>query len=265
MVLFGDLFLPEEERRKKFGELVRQGKYEEAEDALHRLNRGVYIGDFIYGASDGITTTFAVVAGAAGATLSPAIVIILGIANLVADGFSMGASNFLSIRAQNEFAHTQRNKEEWEIEHYPQQERSQLKALVKKKWNVSDEFAGQIMEAVAKDPDQWTNFMMQEELSLQEESEENPFRHGVATFFAFVVAGAIPLLPYIFGNNPHYHFLLASIGAAIAFFVVGAARTLVTDEHPIRGGIEILLIGGSASIVAYILGAFVKSLFGVGL
>src|SRR3989338_8608795 len=107
MAFLSHLFSKEETRKQRFVALVQQGKYKEASDEWHGLHHGKYLEDFVYGANDGIITTFAVVAGAAGALLSPGIIIILGIANLLADGFSMGASNLLALRSGRDFVKLQ--------------------------------------------------------------------------------------------------------------------------------------------------------------
>lgn len=167
-----------------------------------RFRQGAYIGDFVYGANDGIVTTFAVVAGAAGALLSPGIVVILGFANLLADGLSMGASNFLAIRTEHELAKTRRE-------------------LV------------------------------------------TPFQHGLVTFGAFITAGVVPLLPYLFGFSSTQQFFISSFLAALMFFGVGAARTFVTKGSFLKAGFEVLLIGGVAAFVAYGVGWGIKTLFGI--
>jgi VIT1/CCC1 family predicted Fe2+/Mn2+ transporter len=179
---------------------------------FEKFKKGVYIGDFVYGANDGIVTTFAVVAGATGAFLPQGVIIILGLANLFADGFSMGASNYLALRSQ--------------------------KALrdVRGGNGVSD-------------TDGNTSHLVQ---------------HGVITFFAFVIAGSIPLLPYLFSmSNPRTAFLLSGVLAALTFWFVGAARTLLTGGNPWKAGMEILMIGGLASGVAFVIGWAVKTSFGI--
>src|SRR3989344_3791694 len=94
---------------------------------------GTYVGDFIYGAIDGSVTTFAVVSCVAGASLSANIVIILGLANLFADGFSMAVGNYLSTRSSNEFVQNERKREEWEVEHYPEGEVEEVRQIFRKK------------------------------------------------------------------------------------------------------------------------------------
>lgn len=167
-----------------------------------RFRQGTYIGDSVYGANDGIVTTFAVVAGATGALLSPGVIVILGFANLLADGFSMGASNFLAIRTEDE---------------------------------------------VAKRPSEIAT----------------PFQHGVVTFGAFLIAGVVPLLPYLFSISTGQQFFASSLLAALTFFGVGAARTFITKGNFFKAGLEMLVIGGIAAFVAYGVGWGVKALFGI--
>lgn len=257
-----DIFQSEETRKKRYAALVKEGKFKEAEEVLHRLHRGTYIADFVYGANDGIVTTFAVVAGATGALLSPGIIIILGIANLIADGFSMGASSFLSLRSEKAFVSMQRRKEEWEVENFPEIELRETEGILRK-WNVPEFAVGPAVKAIAQDKKRWVDWLMREELGLREEGPGSPFSHGLATFAAFLVAGIIPLVPYIFQTAPESQFLFSAVLAGAAFFGVGAARTLVTDESAIKGGLEILFIGGLAAVVAYSVGWFIKSIFGI--
>lgn len=179
---------------------------------LLRFKQGVYIGDFVYGANDGIVTTFAVVAGATGALLSPGIIIILGFANLLADGFSMGASNFLAIRSQKEV---------------------ELRQKLKSGQKISP--SGILA----------------------------PLQHGAVTFSAFLVAGFIPLIPYVSSTPPGLQFVLSGVFAATMFFLVGASRTLITKGRWFMEGVEMLLVGGLASVVAYGVGWGVKTMFGI--
>lgn len=257
MVWSSHMFQNEEEEKRKYRELVGVKKYREAEEQWHRLHRGTYIGDFVYGAHDGIVTTFAVVSGATGALLPSGVIVILGFANLVADGFSMGASNFLSVRSEREFIRMQREKERWTIENFPELEKEETRAIFREH-GFPEEIVEPATIAIAENKDRWLSFMMREELGLQEE-ETNPFLHGCATFGAFLVAGCIPLIPYLFSFEPDKQFFLSSALAALTFFGVGVTRTLVTRSNPLKAGLEILLVGGFASMVAYIIGWAVKN------
>lgn len=163
-----------------------------------------YLRDLVYGAIDGIITTFAVVAGVAGAELSARTVLILGVANLLADGFSMGAGNYLGIRSE---------------------------------------------EAARK---------------AQDEPPVEPFalRHGVATFLAFLVAGSVPLVPYVFGVPLDARFTVAVVLTLATLFVVGAMRTYVTRLGFWRSGTEMLLVGAGAAAVSYVVGKLLAGLNG---
>ncbi len=260
--MFLDLFQSEEERKKKYGELVKAGKYAEANALWHRLHHGTYIGDFVYGANDGIVTTFAVVAGTAGASLPSVVVIILGLANLLADGFSMGASNFLSLRARKDFTRLQKKREEWGVEHFPEAEREETRSMFRQ-WGFPKEVIESAVLGISRDKKKWVDFMMREELGLHENDSDRPLKHGMATFGAFVVAGFIPLIPYFFGGTMLNAFLISSLLAGLAFFGIGAARTLVTEGNPFPKGLEILFIGGLAATVAYVSGWTIKTLFDI--
>ncbi len=258
-----DEILREEEKKKQYLALAENKKFRDAEEAWHRVHGGTYIGDFVYGATDGIVTTFALVAAAAGASLSPLVVVILGLANLFADGFSMGASNFLSLRSKREFAKFERRKEEWEVDNFPEIEREEVRNIMKY-WGVPSEAVESATNAITRDKKKWVDLMMREELEIQESDGASPLNHGFATFVAFLVAGSIPLVSYVFRVVPLNHqFIVAALLSAITLFLVGAARTLVTAESPWKAGMEILLVGGFASVVAYAVGFAVKTIFGV--
>src|SRR3989344_5105467 len=109
-------------------------------EMVHAKKEGAYLADFVYGANDGIVTTFAVVSGAVGAGLSPVVIIILGFSNLVADGISMGMSNFLSLRSKKSFEKRERTREEYEVEHFPEEERREV-AHVVVKWGIPEDHA----------------------------------------------------------------------------------------------------------------------------
>ena len=156
---------------------------------------GGYIAEVIYGANDGIVTTFAVVAGVAGAALDPTIVLILGVANLLADGFSMGMSNYLSQRSEADYQAAQGNT------------------------------------TTVDRPAVYT---------------------AAVTFLSFVIAGWAPLVPYAFGVSATFQ--LSVLVTGVAFFSVGASRTLVTNRRWYAAGGEMFAIGMLAAGVAFTTG-----------
>ena len=139
--------------------------------------------DFIYGSIDGAVTTFAVIAGVVGASLSPTIILILGFANLFADGFSMAAANFQSAKARNQFIEMKRKQEEWEIDNKTEQEKDEIREIYKKK-GFKDEFLEEIVRIITSRRKVWVDTMMKEELGLID-NEKNPLDSSVSTFIGF--------------------------------------------------------------------------------
>jgi VIT1/CCC1 family predicted Fe2+/Mn2+ transporter len=223
---------------------------------------GKYLKDAVYGANDGIITTFAVVAGVAGADLPTATILLLGTANLAADGFAMAASSWLSTRSEKEVYERERSVEEWELQHQKEDELSEMQTLLKER-GYSAQDAILLSSLLFKNKELWLDVMMEEELKLSSAQALAPLRGAFTTFTAFVFAGVIPLLAYFFlpSNNPNI-FLFASVLTAVALFGVGVLRSFFIKRSRWFAGLEMLLVGGIAAIIAYTLGAFVKALIG---
>ena len=228
---------------------------------LHKRS-GSYIGDVVFGAIDGSITTFAVVSGVAGAALSENIVIILGLANLFADGFSMAVGNYLSSKSDIEFAQKERKREEWEVENYPEGEIQEIRAIFRAKG-----FEGKALEDAVKtitsNKKLWVDTMMAEELNIIEENI-SPKKRGLVTFVSFALVGSIPLMPYLLSFFSEIVrgmvFQLSIILTFIAFFLVGSAKIYVTGKNWFKSGMETLLVGGAAAIIAYAIGYLLRGL-----
>ena len=218
--------------------------------------QGKYIGDIVYGALDGIITTFAVVAGVQGAQLSNSVVLILGFANLLADGLSMGVGNYLSTKSELEYIKKERKREEWEIEHIPEGERREIKHIYQKK-GFKGKQLDNIVKIITSNKKVWVDTMMLEELGLIEENK-TPFMSGLATFVAFVIAGLVPILTYVLAlfapALSNSLFLGSIILTIIALFALGAAKTYVTGIDWKESGLEMLIVGSIAAVVSYGIG-----------
>ncbi len=241
--------------RKRDPEASRQAHLTEAPEE-HRREQGQFIKSFVYGGLDGIVTTFAVVAGVAGASLQPSIVLILGFANLIADGLSMAIGDFLSTRAEKEYAAAERHREEWEVEHFPEGERREMVELYTSK-GLEREDAEAMVSILSKNHKAWVDVMMVEELGLVS-TEESPLKNALATFAAFAVFGFVPLLTYVLaGVAPlagQHSFPSASILTGITLFALGALKTGITGQPWWRSGLEMLLVGGATAAAAYGIG-----------
>ena len=222
---------------------------------------GSYIGSMVYGGLDGIITTFAVVSGVAGAELGAHIILILGIGNLLADGFSMGTGDYLSTKSEREYYDREARRQAWEIESFPDGSRAELHALYLQNGYDTAE-AERLVDIQTRSRARWINAMMIEELGMLKE-QSNPLYNALATFVAFVVAGSLPLLIYLIGLTtpvpPENAFAISVLLSALALFGLGAAKVYVTRLNPLRSGVEMLLVGGFAAVVAYVIGAALKN------
>jgi VIT1/CCC1 family predicted Fe2+/Mn2+ transporter len=226
-------------------------------ERLARQPAHSYLRDLVYGAIDGTVTTFAVVAGVAGAGLRSGIVIILGVANLLADGFSMAASNFLGTRTERQQHAAARDDERRQIALHPDGEREEVRQILARKGLTGDAL-DEGVTAVTSDIDRWVDVMMTDELGLAPYLP-SPARAAVATFTAFVVVGLMPLLPFVVTviapaatGRP---FGWSAVMTGAAFFAVGAVKGRLVGQRPVRGGIEVLVVGGAAALLAYGAGA----------
>jgi vacuolar iron transporter family protein len=227
---------------------------------LERRGQG-YLGDAVLGGIDGCVTTFAVVAGAVGAGFSGLVIVVLGFANLLADGFSMAVSNYQGTKSQLERVEEARLSEERQIEEIPSGEREEVRQIFAAK-GFSGETLERIVEVITNDRRLWVDTMLAEELGLEVEGP-NPYRAALATFVAFLVVGIIPLVPFLLPDLlTSIRFLASAVATALAFFGVGAAKGLILSRSALRSGLGTLLTGGTAAAIAFVVGALLQEAFG---
>jgi VIT1/CCC1 family predicted Fe2+/Mn2+ transporter len=225
---------------------------------------GSRIKSLVYGGLDGIITTFAVVAGVEGASMSSTVVLVLGFSNLVADGLSMAVGDFLSTKAENEYNHNERQREMWELENYPEGEKKEMVEIYKRK-GLSAEDADLVVTTLMKNKEVFLDTMMKEELGIVEESE-SPIWNALTTFFSFLTFGFIPLLIFVvsfFTDFFQQHiFLIACVLTGITLFLLGSYKVRFTLQKWYVSGLEMLMIGGIASLAAYFIGKFLGGILG---
>lgn len=238
------------------------------EDKLHSSNTifdryQTYLGEFVYGGIDGSITTFAVVAGATGANLDSSVIIILGFANLFADGFSMSVGGYLSAKSQLDNYKKHKKIEYWEVENLPEKEKEEVRDIYRAK-GFEGELLEQIVTVITADKHRWVDVMMKDELNMIEEAN-SPFMKGLTTFISFVFIGFIPLVTYVIDyiadlNGNYNLFLIACILTTIAFIFIGYLKSYVTQSNKIKGITETLLLGGIAAAVAYYVGNILENI-----
>ena len=217
----------------------------------------LHFDDFVYGSIDGAVTTFAIVAGVVGASLSPGIILILGFGNLFADGFSMAAANYQASKARNQFIEMKRKQEEWEIDNLAEQEKDEIREIYIKK-GFKDELLEEIVRIITSRRKVWIDTMMKEELGLIED-EKGPIDSAISTFIGFNLIGLIPLIPFMIFIFIGIHanseaFVYSTISVMASFFLVGMIKGKIVRKSKIRSGCYTSIIGGIAALVAYLVG-----------
>jgi VIT1/CCC1 family predicted Fe2+/Mn2+ transporter len=251
---------------QSYNHSVTRPQHEHTPAAIRaRLSAGPtpsYVRDFVYGAIDGGVTTFAIVSGAEGAGLSIGVVLVLGIANVVADGFSMGVSNYLATRAELEVLERTRLIEEDHIRRFPEGEREEVRQIFSRK-GFSGETLEHIVATVTSDRKRWIETMLQEEYGLSAVSR-SPARAGLTTFGAFMLLGALPLLPFLLRflapESGFHPYTISAAATFISFFAVGAVKAKLLSRGWLGGGLETVFVGGGAAILAFVLGSVLQRL-----
>jgi VIT1/CCC1 family predicted Fe2+/Mn2+ transporter len=217
------------------------------------------IEDFVYGGTDGVITTFAIVTGAFGASLPVSIILILGFANLFADGFSMSIGNYLSVRTHKDIIKKERKKEEWSIDNLTEEEKNEIRKIYQDK-GFKDELLEDLVKVITSKKKIWVDTMMREEIGIIDDNK-NPRDTAITTFVAFNILGLIPLLPFIiiysmgvFTISASNAFIYSIVFTGISFFVIGIVKGKIVTQSVLKSGLHTLAIGGIASVVAYTVG-----------
>jgi VIT1/CCC1 family predicted Fe2+/Mn2+ transporter len=229
------------------------------EAITRRLSEGPrhnYLRDWIYGGIDGSVTTFAVVTGVVGANLSPAIVLILGFANLVADGFSMAASNYLGTRAEQEDLQRIEAIERRHVATEPEGEREEVRQIFMQK-GFEGEDLDRVVELMTADRERWVRTMLTEEYGLPSEVR-SAWLAALSTFSAFLLCGLAPLVPFLFGARAA--FWLSAVLTGGVFFTIGSIKSRWSTISWWRSGLTTLGVGSMAAGLAYLAGLLLKNL-----
>ena len=235
-------------------------EHEHSPEAIRRrLAAGThhnYLRDFVYGGIDGAVTTFAIVAGTLGANLSVRVVLILGAANLLADGFSMAASNYLGTRAEADDFRRLELVERRHIELAPEGEREEVRQIYAAKGFTGAELE-RVVELVTSDRERWVETMLREEYGLPREVR-SAWLAAAATYAAFVLCGTAPLVPFVLGVRDAFYVSTLLTGAV--FFLTGALKSRWSTVVWWKSGLVTFAVGGVAAGLAYAVGVLLKNI-----
>lgn len=220
-----------------------------------------YLGEFVYGGIDGAVTTFAVVAGSVGAGLESSVIIILGFANLLADGFAMSVGAYLSTKSEQDNYEKHKKKEYWDLEHDPEKEIEEVRKVYREK-GFEGELLNQVVEVITSDKDRWVDVIMKEDLEMIKETK-SPITIGAVTYLSFVVIGIIPLAIYVWdylsptGTNL---FIASCLLTSLGFIFIGMLKSYVTETNWFRSILETLILGAIAAAVSYFVGDILEGI-----
>lgn len=206
----------------------------------------------VFGANDGLVSNASLILGVAGAGAEPAVIVLTGIAGLLAGAFSMAAGEYVSVRAQREFYEYQIALEREELDQYPQEEAAEL-ALIYEAKGVAPEEAKRVASALIRDPDQALDTLAREELGLNPAELGSPWVAAIASFLAFSAGALIPLLPYLLLSG-QTALLGTLVVTAVSLYGVGATISLFTGKHALYGGLRMLAIGAAAGAATWLIG-----------
>ena len=230
---------------------------------MERRHRGLSGGGnlraAVFGVNDGLVSNASLILGVAGAASEPRIIVLAGVAGLLAGAFSMAAGEYVSVRSQREMYEYQIGLERDELGAYPEEEAKELALIYEARGLPWDE-AKQLADSMIADPERGLDTLAREELGLNPQELGSPWGAAASSFLSFACGALIPLLPFLFGKSPSALFISIGLTAA-ALFAVGATLSLFTGRGAMSGGLRMLLIGASAGALTFAIGTLV----GVGL
>jgi len=236
-------------------------------EEMHNTDGGM-LKPVIFGGLDGILTSFAIVAGAAGGSVSSKVVLILGFSNIFADALSMGVGEFLSSKAENEWILNERRREKWEMDNYPEGEVQEMIDIYVKR-GMTQKDAENVIMTMSKYTDFFVDVMMAEELELQVPDDNylaESFREGLIMFCSFAFFGSLPLLGYVLApilfdiNEEKDLFATACFVTGFVLFGMGCIKSNFSTTHWFLSGMETFLLGGACAVSAYMIGRFVDGI-----
>jgi vacuolar iron transporter family protein len=207
--------------------------------------------DVVIGMSDGLTVPFALAAGLTGVTgASTHLVVIAGLAEIVAGSIAMGLGGYLAARTDTDHYRSELRREEWETVNLPEKERDEV-AEVFRAYGMSEEAITPVVDAIAADKKRWVDFMMKFELGLEDPDPKRARNSAATIALSYIAGGLAPLAPYMFVDNVATGLKLSVVATLIALFAFGWVKGKLTGLLPLRGGLQTMAIGGLAAAAAF--------------
>lgn len=227
------------------------------------IKESSYIRDVVFGFGDGVNTSLGIVAGIGGATIGVDIVILAAIIGMFTGAKAMAVQNYLAVKSQREILESEINREEYEIENKPEDERKEIEQIYKAKGFEGDELK-MVVDRITSDKKIWLKTMLTEELGLNLEIIGNPIKGAIVMFVSFLIGGVLPILPYFIvkiGLINNFAALMIAISISLASsFIIGAIKGRLAKKSWVKGGLEMSLLGTGIALLGYGIGSEMNNL-----
>ena len=222
------------------------------------LNESSSMRDFVFGFGDGVNTSLGLAAGVGGAAVSSDLIILAALVAMFTGAKAMAVQNYLAVKSQRELLTSEINRENWEIENKPEDERKEIEDIYKAKGFTGKDLE-MIVDKITSDKKVWLDTMLTEELNLNLEILGHPIKSAFRMFGAFLVGGILPIIPFFFSSG--FTPLFIAIGISLtASFVVGAVKSRMANTSLIKGGIEMAGLGTGIALIGYGVGSELASI-----
>lgn len=251
----------------RFIEMIRLVSKDIEERARKNLEEGekwhkkTNVREIVFGFNDGSISILALLAGVTGGALAQNQIIVAGISGVVAGAISMGIGAYISSKSEIEHHRSEITREMREIEQMPKVEREEVRQIYRKKAHFTEKELDIIVDRIASDKEAWLDTMMKEELGLFEERFERPTKLGFVMLIAFLAGGSIPIIPFFILQPPLSSLTAAAILTFASLFIVGLWKTTFTERYWLASGLEMVAVGVLATVVPYIIGDILLSMW----
>lgn len=222
------------------------------------LNETSSMRDFVFGFGDGVNTSLGLAAGVGGAAVSSDLIILATLVAMFTGAKAMAVQNYLAVKSQRELLTSEINRENWEIENKPEDERKEIEDIYKAKGFTGNDLK-MIVDKITSDKKVWLDTMLTEELNLNLEILGNPIKSALRMFGAFLVGGILPIIPFFFSSGVTPLFIAIGISLT-ASFIVGAVKSRMANTSLIKGGIEMAGLGTGIALIGYGVGSELASI-----
>lgn len=217
-----------------------------------------YIRDIVFGFGDGVNTSLGIVAGIGGASIGVDIVILAALIGMFTGAKAMAVQNYLAVKSQREVLESEIQREEYEIDHYPNKEREEIEEIYRSK-GFSGAELDMVVNKIVSNREVWLKTMLTEELGLNLEILGSPIKGAIVMFISFLMGGILPIIPYFIvktGIFSNFIALLIAISISLIFsFLVGAIKGKLAKKSWIKGGLEMSILGTGIALVGYGIGS----------